>query len=604
MNIRLFASLIVLTVLRIIYAGQNGLMPDEAYYHEWSQRLDWWYFSKGPGIALIMRAGTAIFGHTELGVRFFAAVFGLGTCLLMHWLARRLYDQRVAFWTVIVMTVTPIFNAGALIMTIDAPSIFFWTASLCTLWLALEKSPAFSWWWALTGILTGLGFICKMTNAAFLLSAFLLLILTARYRGELLQRGFWSMILCFLPFAEPFIRWNAAHGWPTTAHLAERGGLDTPWWSLNIRTIGEFIGSHFGVYSPLIFFAMMMALFANTGPSFRRWGAAVARSFPALPRSLRSAWGSWVVLAVLMVALWMAGNFFESTAFHSLAVFLAILAVIVFVGSHKDAANMHWKSRFLAAFALPLLLGYGWLALHHRCLPNWTAPAMISLGILTVAWCVDRVLRGVRGARAYSIWAIAIGALVSVVMVNTNILRPGFLPAEWRLPWKRDPGARMQGWREVAARIGEFRDTIEQASGQKIFLIASSYGTAAEVCFYLPEKYRRTEAPGHPLVYVPESPVAQNQFHFWGRYDEYEERTAPVLNDQEDSGEYGLSRFAGRTAIYFTEREIDQSPLDPIPRTFDRWELKTTFEFQSHGLPLRKIHVFLLYRYRPGRMLD
>ena len=43
------------------------------------------------------------------------------------------------------------------------------------------------------------------------------------------------------------------------------------------------------------------------------------------------------------------------------------------------------------------------------------------------------------------------------------------------------------------------------------------------------------EAPGHPAVYVPESPVPENQFHFWGRYDEYEARKAPVLNDQEDS---------------------------------------------------------------------
>ena len=93
MNIRLLAFLIVLTVLRLVYIAQVGLLPDEAYYHEWSQRLDWWYFSKGPGIALIMRAGTALFGHTEFGIRFFAPLFGLGTCLLVHWLARRIMTR-------------------------------------------------------------------------------------------------------------------------------------------------------------------------------------------------------------------------------------------------------------------------------------------------------------------------------------------------------------------------------------------------------------------------------------------------------------------------------------------------------------------------------
>ena len=598
MNFRLFASLIVLTVLRLVYIGNVGLMPDEAYYHEWSQRLDWWYFSKGPGIAAIIRAGTAMFGHTEFGVRFFAPLFGLGTTLLVHWLAKRIYDARVAFWTVIVMTVSPIFNAGALLMTIDAPSIFFWAASLCTLWLALEKSPAFSWWWVLTGLLTGVGFLCKMTNAAFFASVLLLIVMTPRYRGELIGRGFWAMILVFLPFLIPFITWNSTHGWPTTTHLAARGGLDAPWWDFDFVAFGEFVAFQFGVYSPFIFFTMMMALVATTAPSFARWAAATGRSVAGLPRSLRTSWMSWTVLALVMLALWMAGNFFETTVPHRIGIWLAVLAGILFIGAHKDAANMHWKPRFLAAFALPLLIAYAWIGLHHKTQPNWTAPGIVSLAILTTAYGLDRVLRGVRGARGFTVAAFALGALISIVMVNTDTLRALGIP----LSYDRDPGARMLGWREVAEKVNAFREIIERESGQKTFLIANSYGTASELCFYLPEK--RIEAPGHPAVYVGESPVAENEYHFWGRYDEFEERKAPVINDQADSSEYGMSRFAGRTAIYVTDREYETIPFDPLPRTFAKWELKTTFEFARRGLPLRKINVFLLYRYQPGKLLD
>jgi len=598
MNIRLLAFLVVITVLRLVYIAQVGLMPDEAYYHEWSQRLDLWYFSKGPGIALIMRVGTALFGHTEFGVRFFAPLFGLGTSLLMYWLARRIYDARVAFWTVIVMSVTPLFNAGSLLMTIDGPSIFFWAASLCTLWLALEKSPVFSWWWVFTGILTGLGFLCKMTNAAFFASAFLLIVMTGRYRVELLQRGFWSMLLAFSPFLVPFIAWNRARGWPTTAHLAARGGLDAPWWNLDPAAFAEFVGAHFLAYSPLIFFTMLMALVTTAGPSFRRWARAATCAVVKFPSSLRLLWMGWLVIALLLLGLWMAGNFFESMLLHSIAKWLAVLVGVAFIAVRKEAANMHWKPRFLAAFALPIILGYAWIALHHKCEPNWTAPAFVSLSILTVAYGLDRVLRKIRGTRGFSIAALSLGALISIVGLNTNIVRAVGIP----LSWDRDPSARMQGWREAAQRVGAFRQAIEQTGGQKTFLIANSYGTAAELCFYLPEK--RIESPGHPAVYVPESPVAENQFHFWGRYDEYEARTAPVLNDQADSAEYGISRFAGRTAIYVTDREVETIPFDPLTRTFDKWELKTTFEFFSGGLPLRKIHVFLLYRYKPGRMLD
>ena len=602
MNFRIFASLIVLTVLRLVYIYNNvGLMPDEAYYHEWSQRLDWWYFSKGPGIALIIRAGTALWGHTEFGIRFFAPLFGLGTTLLVHWLAKRIYDGRVAFWTVVVMCVSPIFNAGALLMTIDAPSIFFWAASLCTLWLALEKSPAFSWWWVLTGLLTGVGFLCKMTNAAIFASVALLLIMTPRYRGELIGRGFWAMLLVFIPFVVPAALWNQSHGWPTTTHLAARGGLDAAWWNFDLRAFIEFVGYQFGVHSPLIFFAMMMALVATVAPSFGRWFVAFGRSLAKFPASLRSAWIGWAVLAMMLLGLWMAGNFFERRGFYLAGKILAVVVAVTFIGAHKDAANIHWKSRFLAAFALPLLLSYTWIALHHKTQPNWTAPAIVSLVILSTSYCLDRVLRDLWGARKFTVAAFALGAVISIVMANTDALRIIGIP----LPYKRDPGARMVGWREVAKDVAAFRETIERESGQKVFLIANSYGTAAELCFYLAkENQARIEAPGHPAVYVAESPVAENQFHFWGRYDEFEERKTPVVNAQADSAEYGISRFAGRTAIYITDREIETIPLDPLHRTFAKWEWKTVFNYEKFGLPLRKVNVFLLYRYQPGKLLD
>jgi hypothetical protein len=338
-------------------------------------------------------------------------------------------------------------------------------------------------------------------------------------------------------------------------------------------------------------------LVATVWPSFLRWGRALARSVKAVPASLRSSSIWWIVLALAVLGFWMGGNFFELSLLHKMAVWLALLAALLFVGCHKEAANMHWKSRFLAAFALPLLLAYLWIALHHDAEPNWTAPASVSLAILAVAYGYDRVVRGVRGARLFVVLGLILGALISAVAVNTDLLRAAGVP----LSFKRDPSARLRGWREVAERLNAFRKTIEEQSGQKMFLIANSYGTASAIAYYLPEK--RIEVPGHPAVYVPESPVAENQYHFWGRYDEYEERKAPVINDQEDSREYGLNRFAGRTAIYVTDRDYETMPI-PLLRMFERWELKTTFEFAQGGLPLRTVRVFLCYRYKPGTMLD
>ena len=58
-----------------IGSGQLGLSPDEAQYWDWSRTPQWSYYSKGPLIAFINMAGTALFGPTETGVRA-GAVFG------------------------------------------------------------------------------------------------------------------------------------------------------------------------------------------------------------------------------------------------------------------------------------------------------------------------------------------------------------------------------------------------------------------------------------------------------------------------------------------------------------------------------------------------
>ena len=91
----------------------------------WSERLAPAYFSKGPGVAFAIWSSTAIFGDNEFGVRFWSPILGAGTSLLLYYFARRLFSEATGFWTVIALNVTPIFNIGSFVMTIDPLSIFF-----------------------------------------------------------------------------------------------------------------------------------------------------------------------------------------------------------------------------------------------------------------------------------------------------------------------------------------------------------------------------------------------------------------------------------------------------------------------------------------------
>src|SRR5881409_831917 len=181
--------IIALTAIRFSMLTTTDLEFDEAHYWMWSEHLAPAYFSKGPGIAFFIRASTALFGANEFGVRFFSPLLAAGTSLLLFYFARRLFGSTAGLWAVVGLNVTPIFNIGAVLMTIDALSIFFWMAAMFTFWLAVEKSPSFSWYWPVTGLLIGLGFLSKYTNALELVSIFLVLALAPRLRQEFKHPG-------------------------------------------------------------------------------------------------------------------------------------------------------------------------------------------------------------------------------------------------------------------------------------------------------------------------------------------------------------------------------------------------------------------------------
>ena len=62
----------------------------------------------------------------------------------------------VAAWTVLLLNLTPIFNAGSLVMTIDPLSIFLWLAAMLAIWRALHRRARIGIHWPLAGLCIGL----------------------------------------------------------------------------------------------------------------------------------------------------------------------------------------------------------------------------------------------------------------------------------------------------------------------------------------------------------------------------------------------------------------------------------------------------------------
>jgi 4-amino-4-deoxy-L-arabinose transferase-like glycosyltransferase len=254
--------IIALTGIRLSMLATTDLEFDEAHYWMWSERLAPAYFSKGPGIAFVMRASTAVFGANEFGVRFFSPVLAGGTSLLLFYFARRLFGATAGLWAIVGLNVVPIFNIGAFLMTIDSLSVFFWLAAMFVFWLALEKSPRLSWYWPLTGLLIGLGFLSKYTNAFELVSILLVIALAPRFRQEFARPGLYLLLGVFALCTVPPILWNEQHAWITLTHLRSRGGLEEGF-GFHPAEILSFLGEHFLAYSPFLFFAIAWGVIAS-----------------------------------------------------------------------------------------------------------------------------------------------------------------------------------------------------------------------------------------------------------------------------------------------------------------------------------------------------
>src|ERR1035438_9552877 len=136
-HIALF-GLAALTLFRLWYCTWVELVPDEGYYWIWSKHLAASYRDKGPGIAWAIALGTRGFGDTVLGIRVVGVLLSAGTGWELYRLARRLYDERTALWCLLVALIMPLFAVGAILMTIDSLSVFFWAWAMNLLWSALD----------------------------------------------------------------------------------------------------------------------------------------------------------------------------------------------------------------------------------------------------------------------------------------------------------------------------------------------------------------------------------------------------------------------------------------------------------------------------------
>ena len=276
---REFAVLLIiltgLSVLRLYYIAEGplDLSPDEAQYWDWSRNLALSYYSKGPGIAYIIKLSTLLFGNTEIGIRVPAVVFLYLSSIIVFFITSSISSRFDSFESLkrqheagllaaLLLNTIPLFATYGVVNTIDSPLIFFWSVALGLFWVCVKDWPVKetpSWNWILLGVAIGLGVLVKYTMVFFVFSAFLYLLFNKDKRGLFLRIKPWLSLIFTAIVSSPIVIWNYQHNWVTLRHTAGQAHINEGL-VLRPERFLEFLGSQLGVIGPVVFVFMIIAM--------------------------------------------------------------------------------------------------------------------------------------------------------------------------------------------------------------------------------------------------------------------------------------------------------------------------------------------------------
>ncbi|MCI5191674.1 MAG: hypothetical protein D3915_00875 [Candidatus Electrothrix sp. AU1_5] len=236
-------------LVRLLMSGQFLLVPDEAYYWQWSRYPALGYYDHPPMLAWAIWLATTLFGQSEFAVRLptvlalaFASVY---LCLLTaQW-----FTWKTALQVALLSQAVLLLIGSALIATPDGMLLLCWAAACYHAAQAVEKNTLLQW--LLTGIWFGLGMLSKYTMVLFLPSLFFAMLFTSAYRKQLLGYKPWLGLVCGCLQFFPVILWNAQNNWVTFRHVLFQGGGSKT--GLTLSYLPDFLGTQVALVSPVIF---------------------------------------------------------------------------------------------------------------------------------------------------------------------------------------------------------------------------------------------------------------------------------------------------------------------------------------------------------------
>jgi 4-amino-4-deoxy-L-arabinose transferase-like glycosyltransferase len=242
-----------MTALRIAYAGLIELRTDEAYYWTWSKEHVLSFLDHPPMIAWFIRFGTAIFGDTDLGVRFGGIVAMSCMQLLLADIARRVTHDVRAIVLAILMPEAALYYG--LLMAKVAPDTALIPFAVAMVWALVRVAESGDQrWWLAAGVFGGLSLLSKFT-VVMMLPAIAAFMLVPDWRGKQLRSPYpWLAATIAVAVFSPVLIWNHQHDWASFRFQFVRA---TALHEFSLRTLGDYIGLQWGLVGFVLFLVVL-----------------------------------------------------------------------------------------------------------------------------------------------------------------------------------------------------------------------------------------------------------------------------------------------------------------------------------------------------------
>lgn len=242
------------SLVHIVLAASIQVSGDEAYYWDCARHLDWAYYDQ-PGLMIWPIAFfRLIFGDVPLAVRAPALLASFLVAPLTLGLIRRLgggYFQAAGAYAL--FHVMPLFFLGSVYESTD---IGLAAAFVGATWaaVAVAQGDRRGWWGF--GLAVGLGFLAKF-SIVMVLPIILVALLAREARNDLGTMTPWLAALMSLTLTGPVWIWAFLHDGD---NILFQGVRRTEGQELTFKYLGEFLGASFGLATPFLAIAIVMAL--------------------------------------------------------------------------------------------------------------------------------------------------------------------------------------------------------------------------------------------------------------------------------------------------------------------------------------------------------